>query len=144
MNHKNPDQIWLYVVPIFFFFAGISSLVITDLIVVPKIKYEGILQSLWFSKEPIYLFSASIPPALFSFLATYLWLIKKVSFFRGWLSVAAFAWVSLVVNPIIWFLVISSFFMFGFVALSVMFLAGIILQITWSLGIKPIKQDGGY
>jgi hypothetical protein len=133
INNKIPNHKWLFISPLFFFFAGISSLVITDLVVVPKIKYVGILQSLWFTKMPIFFLSVSVPPALFSFLATYLWLIKKVSFFKGWLSVAAFAWISLAINPIIWFLIVSSFFMFGIVAIGVMFLAGIVLQIIWNL-----------
>jgi len=41
------------------------------------------------------------------FFATYMWLVKGVQFFRGWLSVAAAAGFSLVINPVAWFLVMA-------------------------------------
>jgi hypothetical protein len=54
-------------------------------------------------------------------------------FFRGWLSVAVFAWVSLVINPIIWFLVVTTFTLYGWVVLSCLLGAGLLFQVAWRM-----------
>jgi len=137
MSHGNQTnvRIWIFLSPVVFCFAGLASAVVTDLVFHSSPLSTGFLHSLSLSKEPLFLLSSSIPPALFAFFATYMWLVKGVQFFRGWLSVAAAAWFSLVINPIVWFLVMATFALYGFVALGVFFFAGVVLHIAWKLNV---------
>ena len=113
---------------------GLLSLVAMDL-VLPKAP--GVSPNLYFSRDPILLASTSLPPALFACFASLRWLRSDSKLFRGWLSVAAFAWTSLVINPVIWFLVLSTFLLYGFVALFFLLSGGVILQAAWQLSRRP-------
>jgi hypothetical protein len=88
---------------------------------------------LHFSREPMLVVSTSVPPALFAWYASLRWLRNGSKFFRGWLSVAVFAWVSLVINPIIWFLVVATFTLYGWVVLSCFLAAGLLFQVAWRM-----------
>lgn len=120
--------LWLGLSPLVFGVAGLLGLVLTDLAGPPRAStHSG--YSLHLSLVPLLLLSTTLPPALFAFLATYWWLVKGVKFFSGWLSVAIFAWISLVLNPVIWLLVLTTYMLYGFVALATLLAAGAVLVI---------------
>ena len=127
---------YLVLSPIIFGIAGAISLFITDMIVVPRIPDSPF--KFHFFKEPMYLISATIIPALFAYISSYRWLIKKHKKNYSWLYVSLFSWFSLVINPIIWMLVLGSFLIFGIMAFLIFGLTGIILKIT--LGNTAIKN----
>jgi hypothetical protein len=119
-------SLWLGVSPIVFGVAGLLGLVLTDL-VGPWATHSG--DRLQLSRLPLLLVSTTLPPALFAFLATYWWLVKGVKFFSGWLSVAMFAWISLVLNPVIGLLVFTTYMLHGVVVFATLLAAGAVLMI---------------
>jgi hypothetical protein len=122
---------WILYTSIGFGIVGLLSLLITDLIFLPRAPSSSL--SLHFSREPMLVVSTSVPPALFAWYASLRWLRNGSKFFRGWLSVAVFAWVSLVINPIIWFLVVATFTLYGWVLLSCFLAAGLLFQVAWRM-----------
>ena len=123
---------WIVFSSIYFGVLGYLSLLITDLILLPSNTHEQSM-NLYFAKEPMLIASTSLPPALFAYIAAKKWLREGSKFFRGWLSVACFSWLSLVINPIIWFLVIITFVSYGFIVLGVLFIGGFVLQVFWQI-----------
>jgi hypothetical protein len=122
---------WILYTSIGFGIVGLLSLLITDLIFLPRAPSSSL--SLHFSREPMLVVSTSVPPALFAWYASLRWLRNGSKFFRGWLSVAVFAWVSLVINPIIWFLVVATFTLYGWVLLSCFLAAGLLFRVAWRM-----------
>ncbi|MBW7469685.1 hypothetical protein [Marinobacter sp. F4218] len=111
-----------------FSIAGASALLLTDLVVVPRAP--GIPISFYYSSNLILLVSVSFVPACVAYLTSYFWLSRNITFFDGWLSVAAFSWLSLLINPAVWLLVLSSFLFFGFTVLAIFFITGLLLEFT--------------
>jgi len=132
---------YLLLSPIIFGIAGAISLFITDIIVVPGIP--GSPSRFYFFKEPMYFISATIIPALFAYISSYRWLIKKRKKNYSWLYVSLFSWFSLVINPIVWMLVLSSFLIFGITAFLIFGLTGIILKITLGNTAKQLESGRG-
>lgn len=122
---------WILFSSILFGVLGLLSLLATDLMLLPRAP--GVGPRLWFSREPILLASTSFPPALFAYFASLRWLRNGSKLFRGWLSIAAFSWVSLVINPFIWFLVLATCFSYGLIVLSFLLAGGVFLQIAWRI-----------
>ncbi|MEZ5525336.1 MAG: hypothetical protein R3E62_10315 [Pseudomonadales bacterium] len=122
---------WILFPSFMFGVLGIFSLVITDLVFLPSAQPHS--SKLYFSVEPTLLFSASVMPFGFAYFAANKWLHKNSSFFRGWFSVAGFAWLALILNPIIWLLVLATFTLFGFVVLFIFLTGGLILQLIWKI-----------
>jgi hypothetical protein len=122
---------WVLSTSIGFGIAGLLALLITDLIFLPRAPSSSL--RLRFSTEPMLLVSTSVPPALFAWYASLRWLRNGSKFFRGWLSVAVFAWVSLVINPIIWLLVVATFTLYGWVVLTCFLAAGLLFQVAWRM-----------
>jgi len=127
INHKK----WILASSFMFGVLGIFSLVITDLIILPSASLQA--PKFYFSKEPIFLLSVSVMPFCFAYFAANRWLRKKSTFFRGWFSVAVFSWLSLVLNPVIWLLVLATFVLFGFVVLLMFLTGGFVLQLIWKI-----------
>jgi hypothetical protein len=121
---------WIWFSSILFGALGFISLLITDMVLLPHAP--GSSTGLYFSKSPVLVASTAIMPALFAFIASHRWLRKGSRLFGGWLSVAVFSWVSLVLNPAIWLLVLSSFMLYGFLVLGLLLVGGVILQLSWS------------
>lgn len=118
------NKMWLTVPPVLFACAGACSLALTEFIM-------GIRpQMLW--TWPVFV-SCTLPPMLASWGSIHAWLNHGNRFLAGWLSVAMTAWLSLVVNPIIWFLVLSTLLLFGVVVLSVFLATGSLLAILWAM-----------
>lgn len=131
MNHTympvNYSRNWIYLSPIVFGVVPVSCIVIMD-----QVFSKG---DLYFSKEPVYLALIFFPTTLASLLAAYLWLEKGMRFFGSWWQVAAAAWLSLLVNPAAWILVLSSLFLYGMLVLCAIMLAGAVLQVVWERSI---------
>lgn len=127
INHKK----WILAPSFMFGVLGISSLVITDLIILPSASLQT--PKFYFSKEPTLLFSVFVMPFCFAYFAANRWLSKKSTFFRGWFSIAVFSWLSLVLNPFIWVLVLATFVLFGFVVLLMFLTGGFALQLIWKI-----------
>ncbi|MFC6805558.1 hypothetical protein ACFQE2_07495 [Methylophaga thalassica] len=123
---KNLQKRILIITSLMFGLAGVVSLLLTDAAFVPRAPNSPI--GWYFSSEPILLISVAVPPAVFAYFASYRWHIKGSRFFNGWLNVALFSWLSLVINPVIWVLVLASFFFFGFVVLHVFLLVGLLIK----------------
>lgn len=122
-------KVWLIVPPFLFACAGVSSLALTEAIM-------GIrTHMLW--TWPV-IATCTLPPMLASWGAIHAWLNRGSSFFAGWLSISCAALLSLLVNPIIWFLVLTTLLLFGAVALSVFLAVGCLLAALWGrLGCLP-------
>jgi hypothetical protein len=128
---------WVVSSSVLFGVLGLLSLVAVDFMLP---RAPGANFQLYFSKEPILLASTSIPPALFACFASLRWLRNDSRLFRGWLSVATFAWTSLVINPVIWLLVLSTFLFYGVIVLLFLLAGGVVLQIAWQLSIRSVSR----
>jgi hypothetical protein len=114
-----------------FAIPGVISLLLTDLIFVPRAPSKSI--TLFFSLEWINILAVTIPPAIFAYVATYQWLANEKKFFRGWMNVAIFAWFSLLINPVVWLLVIATFFLYGFIVFHIFLFTGLIMSFIWKM-----------
>ena len=124
---------WVLSSSVLFGVLGLLSLVAVDFMLP---RAPGVSPYLYFSREPILLASASLPPALFACFASLRWLRNDSKLFRGWLSVATFAWTSLVINPVIWVLVLSTFLLYGVIVLLFLLAGGLVLQVAWQLSTR--------
>lgn len=133
MQVATHSKAWIICGAFIFAFAGALSLVLTDLILVPIAPgvEKTFIDRLWFTKSPLLFLSCMFPPMVFAAFATHRWLFKDSKFFGGWFNVAIAAWLSLVVNPVIWFLVTVSYVLFGIVAIGIFFLTGSVMSILW-------------
>jgi hypothetical protein len=122
---------WVFFSSTAFGVLGVVSVLVTDFIFIPGAPGQS--AGVYLSREPIILASTSLPPALFACYASLKWLRNGSKFFRGWLSVAVFAWLSLLINPIIWVLVVATFTLYGFVVLSLFLAGGVLLEIAWRI-----------
>lgn len=113
-----------------FSLAGVLALVATDLSL-PSVERMDFLQRLRFAREPGFLLSVSVPPALAAVFAYNRWIFHGSKFFRGWASVAAAAWLSLVFNPGLFFLVMATFTVFGWIAFALIFATGAMVGLAW-------------
>ncbi len=131
LSYPHEDK-WVVFSSIYFGVLGYLSLLVTDLILLPSNTHEQSM-NLFFAKEPLLIASTSLPPALFAYIAAKKWLHDDSKFFRGWLSVACFSWLSLVINPLIWFLVMVTYMGYGAIVLGVLFIGGFVLQVFWQV-----------
>jgi hypothetical protein len=110
--------------------AGFASIVLTDMVLLNELPRfgQGTIHGLKFALEPVWLCSSVIPPAIFGAIAAWRFISGRMKR-GGWINVAAWAWLSLAINPLIWVLVGMSFLVYGMVALHVFFAIGLLLNI---------------
>jgi hypothetical protein len=126
-------KIWLVFGGTVFSMAGALSLLLTDILFLPSAPSvdRPFFDRLWFSTSPHIFISCTVFPMLFAGLAIYRWLFAGSKLFGGWVKVAIASWFSLVINPVIWFLVISSHFLFGLVAIMLFLMVGFAISVVW-------------
>lgn len=130
MRTSTIKKAWMILGSFVFAVVGGLSLLITDLIFMPLTPgaESSVSDVVWFSKSPLFLLSCIVPPMVAAGFATYWWLFQGSRFFGSWLNVALSAWLSLVINPIIWILFTFSYGLFGAVALGVFVLTGVVMS----------------
>lgn len=140
MRGTTIKKVWTVFGSFFFAVVGGLSLLITDLTFKPlNLGAESSAADVaWFSRSPLFLLSCTVPPMVAAGFSAYRWLFKGSRFFGSWLNVALAAWLSLVINPMIWILFIFSHGLFGAVALGIFLLTGVVMNGFWrELGANP-------
>ena len=125
---------WLVIGPIVFGIVGLLSLVTVDVVFLPRIPgtKEALIERLDFSKELMFILSCTISPIVCSFITAYLWL-KKGNRGFNWFIIAVISYGSIMVNPVMWFLTIITFFLYPLVAGFLFVIAGGSVCLLWFL-----------
>lgn len=124
--------LWTVAVGVSFSFAALLSLVATDLMFVSN-PHASLIERLSRTREPPVLIGFCIPPGLVAAFAFRRWRVYRSRFFNGWGSISTAAWLALVFNPIAFALVMTSFFLLGFLVLGLIAGNGLVMSALWTL-----------